>query len=42
LLSQIPYKKLKHEKIELPKRSTKAAYDDQATLATRHFVPEKF
>jgi polyphosphate kinase len=42
LLSQIPYKKLPHEKIELPSRSKKGAYDDQATLAKRKFVPEKF
>ena len=42
LLSQIPYKKLPREEIKLPKRGKKGAYDDQATLATRRFVPEKF
>jgi polyphosphate kinase 2 len=42
LLSQIPYKKLKREKITLPKRSKKGAYDDQATLESRRLVPEKY
>ena len=32
LLSAIPYPKLKQEKVKLPKRSNKGAYDDQATL----------
>ncbi len=42
LLSLIPYKRVKREKIELPKRSMKEAYDDQATLRGRKFVPEKY
>jgi polyphosphate kinase 2 (PPK2 family) len=42
LLSQIPYKKLPREKIKLPKRSTKGAYNDRATLKGRRFVPEKY
>jgi polyphosphate kinase 2 len=42
LLSQIPYKSLPREKIELPKRSMKHAYDDQATLLRRRFVPDKY
>ncbi len=42
LLSQIPYKKLPREKIQLPSRSKKGAYDDEATLAKRRFVPEAF
>ena len=29
LLSLIPYKKVKREKVELPKRSNKGEYDDQ-------------
>jgi polyphosphate kinase 2 len=41
-LSLIPYKKVPREKIRLPKRSNKGAYDDQATLARRRFVPEKY
>jgi len=42
LLSLIPYKKVPREKIKLPKRSKKGAYDDQATLKGRRFVPEKY
>jgi len=42
LLSQIPYKKIKREKIHLPKRSKKHEYDDQATLKGKKFVPEKY
>src|SRR5512136_953276 len=40
ILDQIPYKKVKREKIKLPKRSMKHAYDDQATLKGRKFVRE--
>jgi polyphosphate kinase len=42
ILSQIPYKKVPREKVKLPKRSMKHAYDDQATLKDRKFVPEKY
>ena len=42
LLDQIPYKKVPREKIKLPKRSMKGAYDDQASLAGRNFVQEKY
>ena len=42
LLSQIPYEKLPQEDVQLPDRSTKDAYDDQATLTGRRFVPEKY
>ena len=42
ILSQIPYKKVPREKVKLPKRSMKHAYDDQATLKGRKFVPEKY
>ncbi len=42
LLSLIPYKKLPREKIKLPERSDKGAYDDQAALKKRRFVPEKY
>jgi polyphosphate kinase 2 len=41
-LDQIPYKRVKREKIKLPKRSKKGAYDDQASLRGRRFVPEKY
>ena len=39
LLSLIPYKKVKRQKVKLPKRSKKGAYDDQATLKGRRFIP---
>jgi polyphosphate kinase 2 len=42
LLSLIPYKKVKHAKVKLAGRSEKGAYDDQAALKGRRFVPEKF
>ena len=42
LLSLIPYKKVPREKVELPKRTNKGKYDDQATLEDRKFVPEKY
>jgi polyphosphate kinase 2 len=42
LLERIPYKKLPKPKIKLPKRSKKGAYDDQATLKGRKFVPEMY
>ena len=42
LLSQIPYEKLPREKIDLPECSTKEEYDDQASLAGRRFVPDKY
>jgi polyphosphate kinase 2 len=42
LLSLIDYKKVHRDKIKMPKRSMKGAYDDQATLKGRHFVTEKY
>jgi polyphosphate kinase 2 len=42
LLDQIPYKKVKKPKIKLPERQKKHAYDDQKSIARRHFVPERF
>jgi polyphosphate kinase 2 len=42
LLSQIPYKEVPREKIKLPKRSMKGAYDDSAALKRRKLVPEKY
>lgn len=41
-LSMIPYKKAPREKVELPKRSNKHEYDDQASLKGRKFIPEKY
>ena len=42
LLSLIPYKDVPREKIKLPQRSKKGAYDDQATLKGRNFIPERY
>jgi polyphosphate kinase 2 len=42
ILELIPYKKISRPKVKLPKRSTKNAYDDQASLRGRNFVPEVF
>ncbi len=42
ILSTIPYKKVPKEKVELPKRSNKGAYDDQATIGSRRFVADKY
>jgi polyphosphate kinase len=41
-LSLIPYEEVRREKVELPKRSKKDAYDDVASIANRRFVPEKY
>jgi polyphosphate kinase 2 len=42
ILDLIPYKEVPREKIELPERSMKHAYDDEASLVGRKFVPEKY
>jgi polyphosphate kinase len=42
LLSLIPYKRVPREKVRMPKRSSRGAYDDEATLKGRRFVPEKY
>jgi polyphosphate kinase 2 len=42
LLSQIPYKKIKREKVKLPKRDTKNAYDDISLMKKRNWIPEKY
>lgn len=42
LLSLLHYGKAPREKIKMPKRSMKRAYDDQAVLKGRRFVPEKY
>jgi len=42
LLKQIPYKKIDKPKIKLPGRAKKHAYDDEATLAKRKFVPDAY
>jgi polyphosphate kinase 2 len=42
ILAQIPYKRVKHEKVKLPGRSDKGKYDDSATLEGRRFVEQKY
>jgi polyphosphate kinase 2 len=42
ILSMIPYKKVPHAKVKLPKRSGKGRYDDQSTLKGRNFVREMY
>ena len=42
LLGLIPYQKIPRKKVKLPERSSKHAYDDQASLKGRKFVPEKY
>ena len=42
LLKLISYKKVPRADIQLPKRSMKDAYDDQASLRGRKFIPEKY
>jgi polyphosphate kinase 2 len=39
-LKLIPYERLPHEKVKLPKRSMKGSYDDLATLQGRNFIPQ--
>jgi polyphosphate kinase len=42
ILSLVPYKKVPREKVKLPKRSMKGAYDDQSALKGRKFVAEVY
>ena len=42
LLSSIKYKHLPYKKVKLPARSTKGAYDDEASIARRRFVAKKY
>jgi polyphosphate kinase 2 len=42
VLSQIRYKKLPQKKVKLPKRSSKGAYNDDAAIARRRFVRERY
>jgi polyphosphate kinase 2 len=41
-LSSIPYKAPKREKVKLPTRDKKGAYDDEATIKGRNWIAEKF
>ena len=42
ILEMLPYKEVPREKVKLPPRSMKFAYDDQASLSGRKFIPEKY
>jgi len=42
VLRLIPYEDVPREKVKLPERSERGAYDDRASLAGRRFVPEKY
>jgi hypothetical protein len=42
LLSLIPYDKVPRQKVKVPERNTKDAYDDEAPLRSRRFVPERY
>jgi polyphosphate kinase 2 len=42
LLSLVPYEKVRRDNLKLPNRDKKGAYDDQATLKGRNFVPEQY
>jgi polyphosphate kinase 2 len=42
LLSKVPYEEAPREKVKLPKRSDKGAYDDLSTIEGRSVVPEKY
>jgi polyphosphate kinase 2 (PPK2 family) len=41
LLEQIPYKRQPRKKVKLPERAKKHAYDDEATMVNRRWVPER-
>jgi polyphosphate kinase 2 len=42
ILSQIPYKKVDHAKVKLSARSDKKKYDDQASIAGRRRVEQRY
>jgi polyphosphate kinase 2 len=42
ILDSIPYKAVKRDKVKLPNRSMKGAYDDQATIRKRKFIKEVY
>jgi polyphosphate kinase 2 len=42
LLKLIPHQKIHRSRVRIPARSRKHAYDDEATLARRRFVPERY
>ena len=42
ILDLLPYKEVPRDKVKLPKRSMKGAYDDQTSLKGRNFIAEKY
>jgi polyphosphate kinase 2 len=42
ILKLIPFERVPHKKVKLPKRSGKHKYDDQASLRGRNFVAERY
>ena len=42
LLSVLPYKRIERPEVRMPKRSTKHAYDDVATMKGRRWIPEAY
>src|SRR5581483_11195655 len=42
ILERIPYKRIKRDKVKLPKRSHEGKYDDQKSLAGRRFVEQRY
>lgn len=42
LLTLVPWKRIPKEKVRLPKRSSDGAYDDEASLKRRRFIPEQY
>ncbi|WP_035720384.1 polyphosphate kinase 2 [Bradyrhizobium sp. ARR65] len=42
LLEAIPFKRLSHDRVRLPKRSSKGRYDDQASLRGMTFIAERY
>ena len=41
-LSLLPYEPVKKKKVKLPGRDNRGAYDDQASLKGKNFVPERY
>ncbi len=42
LLEQVPYERLQTKKVDLPDRSKKGEYDDEAALELRRWVPNRY
>jgi polyphosphate kinase len=42
LLKLVPHKKIDRPRVKIPRRSNRHAYDDEASIARRRFVPERY